>query len=151
MAEKAAVFEEIYRNYLARIREIDFAPKAELLGIAVENGVITITFLGEAYRIYSDRIEGPDGEQPIHSISVLLSQSRLRIPPSLMGTVTASAAGAAGGVVSGSLGPTPTAIQASRVDCHCWDVSPNRVFAADSVAKRASSMLAFEVKPMNPK
>ncbi|MFP4348689.1 MAG: DUF3786 domain-containing protein [Thermodesulfobacteriota bacterium] len=80
MSEPAAVFDQIYREYLDRVARIDWRPKAELLGIQVGEHGITIPFFGVPYRIDEAGISDLNGNRPIQSVSVSLCQYLLLSP-----------------------------------------------------------------------
>ena len=80
MSEPAAVFDQIYREYLDRVARIDWQPKAEMLGIQVDESGITIPFFGVPYRIDEAGISDPNGNRPIQSVSVSLCQYLLLSP-----------------------------------------------------------------------
>lgn len=82
MTERAAVFDQIYRDYLARVAKVDWRTKADLLGIEVSGDGITIPYFGVPYRITNTEIQDPSGNRPIQSVSVSLCQYLLLSPDS---------------------------------------------------------------------
>jgi hypothetical protein len=80
MAVKSSVFDETYNQYLARIAQIDFKPKEEILGIQVEGNEIVIPFFGRPYRVSTTKIVNPSGKQPPLNTSVVLCKYLLLCP-----------------------------------------------------------------------
>jgi len=78
--EKSAVFEETYRNYMKEIQEIDLEELAGRMGMALEDGSITVPLFGRPYRISAEGITGPGGEEPIHAEKVALCRYVLLYP-----------------------------------------------------------------------
>lgn len=80
MNEPAAVFDQIYREYLDQVARKDWRPKADLLGIEMTGDGIIIPCFGVPYRIAETEIRDPAGKRPIQSISVSLCQYLLLSP-----------------------------------------------------------------------
>lgn len=83
MAEKSPVLEKTYRDYLKRVAALDLSGKPDMLGIRLTHEGISIPFFGRDYLVSSRGVAGPDGEEPIHAVSVVLCQYLLLAPPSL--------------------------------------------------------------------
>jgi len=80
MSEKAPIFEETLRNYLAQVARIDPAGVAETLAIAVEQGEAVIPFLGKTYRISRAGILDESGREPLHAVSIVLCRYLILAP-----------------------------------------------------------------------
>jgi hypothetical protein len=80
MNEKPHVFEETYREYLKQIAGINFEPLADVLGIAVEKGKITISFFEKPYLVTEKRITNQLGKQPSFGECVVLCKYLLLCP-----------------------------------------------------------------------
>ena len=86
--EQAPVFDEIYKKYLTDVSEIDLELISDRLGITVNEGEAVIPFYGVSHRVSGEAVKNPDGERPIHSVSVVLCQYLLLAPgqaPALSG------------------------------------------------------------------
>ena len=79
---EAPVFEEIYRDYLARVRTVDTAERAALLGVSAADGRIEIPLYNRTYTVTPEGIESPEGNKPHHAVSVILCQYILLCPNS---------------------------------------------------------------------
>jgi hypothetical protein len=80
MPSKAAVFTQTYEDYLARIKQVDFSSRQDLLGIRVAEGGITLPFFNETYRIGAGAITDPQGRRPDFAICVVLCKYLLLCP-----------------------------------------------------------------------
>ena len=80
MSEKAPVFEETLRNYLAQVARIDPAGIADTLAITVEQGEAVIPFLGKTYRVSRAGVRDASGAEPIHAVSIVLCRYLLLAP-----------------------------------------------------------------------
>ena len=80
MAEMAPIFDEIYNNYLAQISEVDFGDVAERIGAEAKGSELSIPLWNKTYRVSGQGIFGPNGLQPNHSYSVVLSKYILMAP-----------------------------------------------------------------------
>ena len=78
--KKNEVFEEIYRNYMSEVAELDFAALADRIGVEGTPGGIVVPFFGRPFRITRDGIEGPDGAEPVHAEKVTLCKYLLMYP-----------------------------------------------------------------------
>ncbi len=78
--KQAAIFDEIYRQYLADVSAIDLKLIAGTLGINVEKDGAAIPFYGLTHRITPAGIMDEKGNRPIHAVSVILCQYLLLCP-----------------------------------------------------------------------
>ena len=74
------VFEETYIEYLKQIAGTNFEPLAEVLGIAVEKGKITIPFFEKPYLVAGKSVTDPSGKQPHFGECVVLCKYLLLCP-----------------------------------------------------------------------
>lgn len=81
--EKAAVFEQTYRNYLSQAASLDFDAIADILGIRVVNGTAEIDLFSRPYYVSGSAITDAEGRRPIHGISVVLCKYLLMCPPAV--------------------------------------------------------------------
>lgn len=86
MPDKAAVFEETYRNYLARIAEIDLPDRAAMLGADVEGGDLLIQLYGSRYRVTRQGVFTASGEPVNYAVCVVLCCYVLQCPPAAPAT-----------------------------------------------------------------
>lgn len=80
MTIKSPVFEETYKNYLARLAGIDFLSRAPILGIGIADGEAHIPLLGKTYRVSSKGVFDPSGQEPAHAVSIVLCRYLLLCP-----------------------------------------------------------------------
>jgi hypothetical protein len=80
MTVKSSVFEETYQNYLAQLAGIDFASKADILGVEIKEGEALIVLMGKAYRVSPKGVFDPFGKEPLHAVSILLCRYLLLGP-----------------------------------------------------------------------
>ena len=80
MGKKSAVFENTYRNYLAKIAGIDFLSRAHRLGAKISGNALIVPFYGKPYRISKDGVIDSSGEKANFAISVALCQYILQCP-----------------------------------------------------------------------
>ncbi|HXX36019.1 MAG TPA: DUF3786 domain-containing protein [Thermodesulfobacteriota bacterium] len=78
--QKASVFEQIYRDYLRQLRQVDLQRIANRIGVEMEGDSMMLPLFGQRYKISSGGIVGPSGKEPIHSIKVVLCQYLLHMP-----------------------------------------------------------------------
>jgi hypothetical protein len=83
MPKKAVVFEETYRDYLARLSALDLASRAEMLGTNMSGEEMIIPFYADTYRVSPDGIYGNRGARANLAVSVVLCQYILRCPDDL--------------------------------------------------------------------
>lgn len=80
MEEATSVYDETLRLYLDQIFSEDYSSRLSILGVQSERDEIIIPFFKEPYRMSAEKIIGPAGEQPSHSISVVLCKYLLLCP-----------------------------------------------------------------------
>lgn len=80
MSTKSHVFEETYREYLKQIAGINFEPLAEVIGVAVAKGKITIPFFEKPYLVAERCITDSSGQQPPFGVCVVLCKYLLLCP-----------------------------------------------------------------------
>jgi hypothetical protein len=80
MTDESPAFEQTYRRYLEQVASIDLASRTEVLGIGLEGGEAVIPLFGAEHRVSARGVRSPSGDQPIHSISVVLCQYLLLCP-----------------------------------------------------------------------
>jgi hypothetical protein len=80
MGKKSHVFEETYQEYLKQIAGINFEPLAEVIGVTVEAGKITIPFFENPYAVADTGITDSSGKQPPFGICVVLCKYLLLCP-----------------------------------------------------------------------
>ena len=80
MAEKSAVFEQTYEDYLTQIAELDFNFIAPTLGAQIDGNDIIIPFFGKPCRISPHGIADSSGKKPHLSICVILCKYLLMCP-----------------------------------------------------------------------
>jgi hypothetical protein len=77
---KAKIFEEIYRDYLDKVLNLDRFRVRDRLGVQIRDTDIIIPFYGVMYRIRSEGIIDGQGRRPSHSVSVILCKYLLLCP-----------------------------------------------------------------------
>lgn len=85
------VFEEIYRDYLKQVSDIDMAEIKDQLGLMLDGNAAIVHFFGIPYRISTDGIVNNQDRRPSHSVSVVLCKYLLMCPhitPTQTGWVT---------------------------------------------------------------
>ena len=80
LGKETSIYQKTYRDYLARISEIDFPRTANMLGLVLEKEGLIIPLFGDPYRVTKKDIQGPSGNQPSFEISVVLSKYLLVCP-----------------------------------------------------------------------
>jgi hypothetical protein len=80
MTTKSPIFEETYKNYLAQVAGIDIPSRTKLLGIGLKEGEALIPLFGKIYRVSPLGIYDPSGQEPDHSIRVVLCKYLLLCP-----------------------------------------------------------------------
>ena len=80
MEEATGVYDNTLRLYLDEIFSEDYSSRLSILGLQSEGSEIIIPFFKEPYRMSAEKIIGPAGEQPSHSISVVLCKYLLLCP-----------------------------------------------------------------------
>jgi hypothetical protein len=77
---RAAVFAEIYRNYLRQLAQVDLARRAETLGAMFEDGALMIPLYGKTHRVTATAITGLDGRDANPTVRVILARYVLGCP-----------------------------------------------------------------------
>ena len=80
MNEKLHVFDETYREYLKQIAGMDFESLADVLGISLEKGKITVPFFEKPYLVEEQSIIDPSDKQPSFGVCVVLCKYLLLCP-----------------------------------------------------------------------
>jgi hypothetical protein len=80
MIVESKAFERIYRDYLAQLAAVDLRAAAEILGGRADGEAVVMPFFGRPHKISAAGISDPSGNQPSHSVSVLLSKYLLMCP-----------------------------------------------------------------------
>jgi hypothetical protein len=80
MSEKASIFEETYKNYLAQVGERDLERTAQYLGLALSGKIAEIPFFGKPFRVSSKGVFDPEGQEPSHAVRVALCRYLLLAP-----------------------------------------------------------------------
>lgn len=78
--QNASVFEQTYRDYLRQLRQVDLQKIANIIGVKIEGDSILVPLLGQLYKVSFTGITDPSGQEPIHSIKVVLCQYLLHVP-----------------------------------------------------------------------
>jgi len=77
---RAAVFDEIYANYLAEVAARDLDAVAARLGLARDGGAVVVPFYGSPFRVSGQGVADEQGFRPSHAVSVILCQYLLLCP-----------------------------------------------------------------------
>ncbi|MBA4395648.1 MAG: hypothetical protein C0407_19015, partial [Desulfobacca sp.] len=80
MTAKSPIFDETYKNYLAQLAGVDFFSRAKILGITIQEGEALIPLLGKPYRVSSEGVFDPSGQEPDHAVRVVLCRYLLLCP-----------------------------------------------------------------------
>ncbi len=80
MAVNAPIFEETYKNYLTQVAEIDLVSVTNRLGIELKGGEAQIPFFGRPFRVSSQGVFDPNGQEPTHAVRVALCRYLLLSP-----------------------------------------------------------------------
>jgi hypothetical protein len=80
MTVQSSIFEETYQNYLAQLAGIDFASKADILGMELKDGEALVSLMGRVYRVSPKGVFDPLGKEPLHAVSILLCRYLLLCP-----------------------------------------------------------------------
>ncbi len=78
--QKAPVFDQIYRDYLRRLGQINLHTIASKIGTDMEGDSILIPLFGQLYKVSPKGILDQSGKEPIHSVKVVLCQYLLHVP-----------------------------------------------------------------------
>ena len=77
---RAAVFDEIYADYLAQVAALDLTPIAERLGLERDGDALVIPFYGSRFRVSGTAVADEQGFRPSHAVSVILCKYLLLCP-----------------------------------------------------------------------
>lgn len=72
MPEKAPVFGETYRQYLAQVREQDISRKQDALGVHVEGDDVVVPFFNIRYQVNARGVFDGKGISPAFAVSVVI-------------------------------------------------------------------------------
>jgi hypothetical protein len=78
--QNSSVFKQTYQDYLRQLRQVDLQRIAKRIGVEVEADSIVVPLFGHPYKISSTGIMDSSGQEPIHSIKVVLCQYLLHPP-----------------------------------------------------------------------
>lgn len=78
--QEAKIFEEIYRDYLGKVLNLDRLQVRDRLGVEIHDTDIIIPFYDVTYRIRAEGITDDQGRRPSHSVSVILCKYLLLCP-----------------------------------------------------------------------
>jgi hypothetical protein len=78
--EKEHIYDQTYKDYLARIAELDFPFIADKLGMQIDGQDAIISFFGKLYGISAKGITDSSNRQPHLSVSVILCKYLLMCP-----------------------------------------------------------------------
>lgn len=79
---EAKIFDEIYRDYLEKVSNIDRLWVRDRLDVEIHNTDIIMPFYDVTYRICAEGITDDQGRRPSHSVSVILCKYLLMCPES---------------------------------------------------------------------
>jgi hypothetical protein len=80
MTLKSPIFDETFKNYLAQLKRIDLESRGKILGINIENNEALVPLLGKTYRVSTNGIFDPSGQEPDHALRVVLCKYLLLCP-----------------------------------------------------------------------
>jgi hypothetical protein len=81
--DKAApIFDQIYQDYLKQLKELDLTTLATRVGTATAGDSLLIPLFGRPYRVSPSGVKDPTGQEPIHSVKVVLCRYLLHYPAS---------------------------------------------------------------------
>ncbi len=78
--DKIEAFEEIYREYLEQLGQVDLELVCKRLGLAKQGQEAIVPLFGHPHRVSSKGILNPQGRRPIHSVCVILSKYLILCP-----------------------------------------------------------------------
>jgi len=78
--QRAAVFDEIYANYLAEVAAVDLDRVAARLGLDRDGDDVVIPFYGSPFRVSGKGVADAQGCRPSHAVSVILCKYLLLCP-----------------------------------------------------------------------
>lgn len=79
------VFNKIYQDYLNDLESVDYDAAESILGIETEGRTAIIPILNKNFTVSPSGITGPDGDQPSHSLCVILVKYLLLCPDRISG------------------------------------------------------------------
>jgi len=74
------IFEATYRDYLKQIGQVDLQALAKKTGLEIQEGGLILPFFGKPYRSSAQGIVDASGEEPVHSVKVVLCKYILLYP-----------------------------------------------------------------------
>jgi hypothetical protein len=77
---RAAVFDEIYANYLAEVAALDLDRIVARLGLDRDGNAVVVPFYGSPFRVSGAGVADGQGFRPSHAVSVILCQYLLLCP-----------------------------------------------------------------------
>lgn len=80
MEGKAPIFDKIHQDYLVRINNLDLEALSEKIGTEWTGQSVILPLFGVPYSISGAEVLDPSGNEPDHSIKVVLCQYLLRHP-----------------------------------------------------------------------
>jgi len=80
LEQKAPIFQQIYEDYLKQLSQIDLQTIADRRGVKIEGDSVLVPLFNQLYRISPAGIVDPSGEEPPHSVKVVLCQYLLHAP-----------------------------------------------------------------------
>jgi hypothetical protein len=80
LEQKALIFQQIYHDYLRQLSQIDLQTIANRSGVQTEEDSILVPLFTQLYKISPRGIVDPSGEEPPHSVKVVLCQYLLHAP-----------------------------------------------------------------------
>jgi len=80
LEQKSPIFQQIYQDYLKQLSRVDLQTTANRRGVEIEGDSILIPLFNQLYRISPTGIVDPSGEEPPHSVKVVLCQYLLHAP-----------------------------------------------------------------------
>ncbi len=78
--QKSHIFEETYQLYLRELAHIDFAARADLLGVTCEMGGVRVPLYDREYFVSKEGIADPDGREVNPAVRVVLCKYLLTCP-----------------------------------------------------------------------
>ena len=78
--QRAAVFDEIYANYLAEVATLDLGSIAARLELERDGKAVVVPFYGSPFRVSGEGVADEQGYRPSHAVSVILCKYLLLCP-----------------------------------------------------------------------
>jgi hypothetical protein len=78
--QRAAIFDEIYANYLAEVASLNLGSVAACLGLDRDGDAILVPFYGRTFRVSGEGVSDEQGLRPSHAVSVILCKYLLLCP-----------------------------------------------------------------------